>query len=246
MRNQTMIRAVLFDFGGTLYDYRTLERGNAESLVALARWVGVQAHPELIQRTYRDVMRRVFGLYLPRNYYLHRDLFEEAVVAMLKAFGAAADEEHLTRYRDLQWELQKCDFELRDGVVETLRALQHRCLHLGMVSNIDEDQLASMLTLADVAEHFDSVLSSEYAHSCKPHPGIFSEAVRRAGCRPHEALFVGDSLSQDIAGANRAGLRSVLLWHRDDRDPPDGEPTPHHIIRQLPELLDLVDNSADG
>jgi FMN phosphatase YigB (HAD superfamily) len=32
------IRAVLFDFGGTLYDYATLEPAERESLVELAHW----------------------------------------------------------------------------------------------------------------------------------------------------------------------------------------------------------------
>ncbi len=45
--------AVLFDFGGTLYDYRTLERANRESLVALAGWVGVVADEEGLARAHR-------------------------------------------------------------------------------------------------------------------------------------------------------------------------------------------------
>jgi hypothetical protein len=35
-------------------------------------------------------------------------------------------------------------------------------------------------------------------------------------------------------------MRSVLLWHRDDRDPPVEGPRPDHIIRRIPELLDMV------
>jgi FMN phosphatase YigB (HAD superfamily) len=50
-------RAVLFDFGGTRYDYQTLEQANRESLLALARWAGIEAEADLIQRVYRDVMR---------------------------------------------------------------------------------------------------------------------------------------------------------------------------------------------
>jgi HAD superfamily hydrolase (TIGR01662 family) len=232
--------AVLFDFGGTLYDYATLALAEQESLVSLVRWAGVEAEPASVLRAQRDAMRRVFRDYLTRSFYLHRDLFRDAVVAMLDDLGARVDVAHLERYRALQWELHKRDFALRDGVRETLAAIRARGIHLGIVSNIDEDQLAHLLAISELQEYFDSILSSERAGCCKPELGIFAEAIRRAGCHPSEALFVGDTIQQDIAGANRAGLHSVLLWHRDDRDPPDVEPRPHHVIRKIPDVLELL------
>ncbi len=234
------MRAVLFDFGGTLYDYATLEAAERESLFDLVRWAGVDADPQVIHRAYRDALRRAFYTYLPRRFYLHRDMFRDAAVGMLEGLGATVDPEHLTRYRVAQWKRHARDFRLRDGVVDTLRALQHRGLHLGMVSNIDDDQLAHLIDIAGIAGYFDSILSSEQAGSCKPDPLIFGVAVQRAGCPAAEALFVGDTLAQDVAGANRAGLRSALLWHREDREPPDAEPRPHHVIRRIPDLLALL------
>lgn len=233
-------RAALFDFGGTLYDYLALEAGDRECLVALASWAGITAESGEIRAAHRQAMRRVFSAYLPRRFYRHRDLFRDAVVDMLESFGVAPDPAHLERYRRLQWERHQRDFVLRDGVVETLRALRARGLHLGLVSNIDDDQLEHLIDVAGLRGCFDSLLSSETAGACKPDPEIFAEALRRAGCAPAEALFVGDTLAQDIAGANRAGMRSVLLWHRDDKPPP-ADPAPHHVIRRIPELLDLVD-----
>ena len=234
------VRAVLFDFGGTLYDYATLEGAERTSLVELAEWAGVEATPDEIQRAHRDALRRAFYAYLPQRFYLHRDLFRDAALGMLAALGRSADPQHLDRYRAAQWARHADAFRLREGVIDTLRALRARRLHLGIVSNIDEDQLAHLLELTQLAEQFDSILSSEQAQSCKPDRAIFDEALRRAGCQPHEALFVGDTIAQDVAGANRVGLRSVLLWHRDDREPPTGEPRPHHVIRRIPELLEIV------
>jgi HAD superfamily hydrolase (TIGR01509 family) len=239
MSTHAPIKAVLFDFGGTLYDYRVLAPGDIESLVALAGWSGIDASPADIGRAYRDSMRRVFRDYLPKPFYLHGDLFRDAVRGMLESFGIVPDGAQLERYRALQWELHQRDLVLREGVVETLTELRSRGLHVGMVSNIDEDQLRHLIELTDLGRYFDSLLSSEHAQSCKPAPAIFAEAIRRAGCRPAEALFVGDTLAADVAGANRAGLRSVLLWHRDDRDP-GGETKPRHVIRQIPEILDLL------
>jgi 2-haloalkanoic acid dehalogenase type II len=233
-------RAVLFDFGGTLYDYGNLQPGEVESLVELARAAGVAAEPNAILRAHREALKKVFYGYLPRRYYLHRDLFRDAVAAMIESFGVAANSAHLDRYRASQWERHRRDFALREGVHDTLRALRARGLHIGMVSNIDEDQLAHLLALGELHPYFDSLLSSEAAGSCKPDPAIFHEALRRAGCRPDEALFVGDTIQQDIAGANRVGMRSVLIWHRSDRQPPYAEPRPMHVIRSIPELLDLV------
>jgi HAD superfamily hydrolase (TIGR01509 family) len=160
---------------------------------------------------------------------------------MLEALGVEPKGDLLDRYRTLQWELHRRDFALREGVVDTLKELRRRGLHVGLVSNIDDDQLTHLMELAGLAELFDSMLTSEQARSCKPDPAIFAEAVRRAGCDPDQALFVGDTLAQDVAGANRAGLRSVLLWHRDDRPPaPEPGAEPAHVIRNIPEVLELV------
>jgi putative hydrolase of the HAD superfamily len=233
-------RAVLFDFGGTLYDYRCFARAEAESLAELARWAGIDAAPEALARAQRDAMKSVFAGYRDRPYYLHKDLFEDALRATLARFGANADAELLARYRRRQWEGHARDFALRPGVRETLAGLRARGLHLGMVSNIDDDQLDHLLEIAGVRGDFDSVLSSERAGACKPEPAIFEEALRRAGCAPHQAVFVGDSLFHDVGGANRLGLRSVLIWHREDREPPSDGPAPTHVIRRFPELLEIA------
>jgi len=236
----SVTRAVFFDFGGTLYDYASLRLAEIESLVDLARWVGVNVEPQEIWDAHRNAMRRVFYKYRPRRFYLHRDLFRDALIGMLEDFGARADKEHLNRYRALQWKRHARDFALREGVDRTLTVLRDKGLHLALVSNIDEDQLEHLLAIAKLQAHFDTVLSSEEAGSCKPDSAIFNETLRRAGCEPGEALFVGDSILQDVAGANRAGLRSVLLWHDSNREPPETDSPPGHVIREVSELLALV------
>jgi 2-haloalkanoic acid dehalogenase type II len=233
-------KAVLFDFGGTLYDYGSLEGAERESLLELARWAGIEAGAADVGRAHRESLRRVFRDYLPREFYHHRDLFRDALIGMLEALGAKPEGDVLERYRQAQWSRHARDFVLREGVHETLAELRGRGLHLGIVSNIDDDQLDHLIDLGQLRERFDSLLSSEEARSCKPDPGIYREALRRAGCQPEEALFVGDTLLQDIAGANRMGMRSVLLWHRDDREPATDAVRPHHRIRRIPEVIGLL------
>jgi len=234
-------RAVLFDFGGTLYDYSTLLPGDAESLLQLCQWAGVTADAAAIRRAQRESMRRVFHTYLPQRYYLHRDLFRDAIVGTLEALGVTPAPEHLARYREMQWRMHARDFRLRDGVVETLRALRERGLHVGMVSNIDDDQLEHLIEVAGLRAHFDSLLSSESVNSCKPDPAIFSEALQRAGCNASEALFVGDTLAQDIAGAQRMGMRTALIWHRADKEPAFDDVRPEFVIREIPQLLAVIE-----
>jgi FMN phosphatase YigB (HAD superfamily) len=77
-----------------------------------------------------------------------------------------------------------------------------------------------------------------------PDVRIFQLALARASVLPGSALFVGDSLSTDVLGANRAGLYSVLACF-DDEDavigkyPRDGRP--RAIVRESKALLPLVE-----
>lgn len=234
------IRAVLFDFGGTLYDYKKLDAANLKSLQDLLSWCGIEADSSEVRLTYRNSLRRVFRHYLTKPFYLHRDFFQDALIGMLEKFGAHPQPRDLERYHSLLWKRHARDLVLREGVQETLSRLKNQKFYLGIVSNIDEDQLGHLVKAAKIASYFDTMLSSEHAKSCKPDPGIFSEAIRRAGCRPEQALFVGDAIDQDIVGANRAGLCSVLLWHREDLEPPGTESPPCHVIRRIPDILSLV------
>jgi 2-haloalkanoic acid dehalogenase type II len=233
-------RAILFDFGGTLFDYADLARGQLESLVSLAERLALDAAPGDLAAAQRRATAAVFRDYLPRSYYLHRDFFEDALRATGRELGVVLAEDDVRHYFAVQHKNRARDFRLRRGVTETLAELRRRGFHLGIVSNIDEDDLHHLIDLGSLRTHFDSLLSSEAARSCKPDARIFAVAIERAGCRPEEALFVGDTLAQDVAGANRHGLRSVLLWHRDDRPPPQAEERPHHVIRAIPELLELT------
>ena len=233
-------RAVFFDFGGTLFDYETTAPGERACLIELAQEAGITAAAQDIRRAYRIALKKVFYQYLPRPYYLHRDMFQDALQATAAEFGATFTQEQLARYRANQHQRREQDFQLRNGVAETLSALRQRGLHLGIVSNADNDQFSHLLQLSRLGPCFDSLLSSEDAQSCKPDPAIFSRVLAQAGCAPDQTYFVGDSLQQDIAGANRAGMRSVLIWSRPDTEPPDSPATPRHIIRSIPELLNIV------
>ncbi|MEW6268327.1 MAG: HAD family hydrolase [Thermodesulfobacteriota bacterium] len=236
-------RAVLFDFGGTLFDYADLAAAQLESLECFARELGIEASVGELARAHREATAAAFREYLRRPYYLHRDFFADAIRGMARGVGATLADGQVDRWFAIQHERRARDFKLRPGVVETLRGLRERGLHLGIVSNIDEDDLHHLIDLGGLRPLLDSLLSSEAARSCKPDAGIFAQALERAGCAPGEALFVGDSLPQDVAGANRAGLRSVLLWHRDDKAPPEAQADderPRHVIRNVPDVLALL------
>ena len=49
------------------------------------------------------------------------------------------------------------------------------------------------------------------AGAAKPDPAIYRTALGKIRCESEEALFVGDSLETDVAGAEAAGMRALLL-----------------------------------
>ena len=68
----------------------------------------------------------------------------------------------------------------------------------------------------------------------KPGPAIFEHALELAGARAADAVHVGDSLENDVAGARAAGIRPVLVA-RDGSAPAGVE-----AIRSLAELPSLL------
>jgi HAD superfamily hydrolase (TIGR01509 family) len=122
---------------------------------------------------------------------------------------------------------------------ELLERLRSR-YQLGLISNFDHGPTArQILDRAGMTSLFDLILISEEIGQRKPHAAIFETACQALRIRPHEAIFIGDSPSIDIAGAKGAGMAVIWLNRREERLD-ESIPQPDHTIRRLEEIEDIL------
>jgi putative hydrolase of the HAD superfamily len=100
-----------------------------------------------------------------------------------------------------------------DEVPAVLRGLKVAGYRLAIASNFDGRLHAVCDGIAALRSIDARIISSEVGIR-KPHPGFFAALVQSAGCRPDEVLMVGDDFSNDIEGAQSAGLAAVFLNRR--------------------------------
>jgi putative hydrolase of the HAD superfamily len=91
-----------------------------------------------------------------------------------------------------------------------LIAARSRGQRLVVVSNWDAS-LHCVLRALELEPLLDGILTSAEAGSRKPAPAIFEQALALVGAEPEQAIHVGDSLEEDVAGARAAGIEPVLV-----------------------------------
>jgi len=109
-------------------------------------------------------------------------------------------------------------FTAFDDAREALLAARARGQRAIVVSNWDVS-LLEVLELVGLAPLLHGVVTSAAIGARKPSPAIFEHALALAGAAPGQAIHVGDSLEEDVAGARACGIAAVLLRR-------DGEPGP--------------------
>ena len=116
-----------------------------------------------------------------------------------------------------------------------LRSLQPR-YRLAVVSNFDYTPTAmGVLEREGIAGLFETILVSDEVGWRKPKPLIFELALARLGLDAADALFVGDRIDIDVAGAQGVGMASAWINPERTALPPDVQP-PDYEIRDLAEL----------
>ena len=157
-------------------------------------------------------------------------------VLELVADEAAADEVVALRRESTRTMLRP-----RPGAVETLRELRRRGYRLGLITVCSGDvpELWSETPFTDL---FDATVFSCDVGLHKPDPQIYRLACERLGVAPEEAMFVGDGANDELAGAERVGMRAVLI-HRPGQEPPWDEVRDWHgpRITTVPELLSVLE-----
>ncbi len=139
---------------------------------------------------------------------------DPASLARLRRECAALLSRELGREVDVATMMSAIRFRAYPDAAPALTALRESGLTLICVSNWDY-ALGEVLERCGLAPVLDGVVTSAAVGARKPDPAIFAAALELAGCDPAEALHVGDTPEEDLAGARAAGIEAVLI-DRDD------------------------------
>jgi HAD superfamily hydrolase (TIGR01509 family) len=232
-----VVEAVLFDWGGTLlrfeWDDELLAAGHRAGLAALGR---------------EDEAARFTAE------------FEAERLPALRALGAAGqldyvqelrdllgspDDEQLDRFLDAEYEAWRPARALLAGAHALLESLRDRGVLLAIVANTWPDPPRLVRRELDdfgIAARVDATVLSGEVGARKPEPAIFERALDELGVDALDALFVGDRLVDDVAGAAAVGMTTVqALWFRADDTAAEVEPdflafTPTDVLTAVSRL----------
>jgi HAD superfamily hydrolase (TIGR01509 family) len=197
-----MIRAILFDMGGTLDGdgLHWLERFRA-----LYRGFGVELPRESIRRAF-DEAERLSATDETIASASFRKMIELHVKWQLAHLGLANPglQQHLVEgFINPVHEAVAANERL-------LANLRERGFELGVVSNGcgNVDKLCADF---GYSPFLSLIVDSRCVGICKPDPAIYAYAARKLGRVPDEILMVGDSFERDVVPAKQIGMKTAWL-----------------------------------
>jgi len=205
-----VLKAVLFDLDDTLFDHRhssrsaitVLQQHFADVLGSVSLDELEAVNLEILNEVHLEVLA---GSLNPDEARLKR------FGKLLGGYGLTPSPDSLqdvaSRYR-AQYQASR---RAIPGAHNLLRAVRNRGLKTAIVTNNLVEEQMDKLRHCALLDLLDSLTISEEAGFSKPDVRIFQTALDRLGCKPDEAVMLGDAWVNDILGAREAGIRTV--WY---------------------------------
>jgi phosphoglycolate phosphatase len=216
------IQAILFDFDYTL----------ADSSRAVIECVNMAFEAMVLPPVSEEAVRRTIGTSLPDT--LARLAGEE---------HRPRAEEFRAHFRKRSDEIMVAWTEVYPSVGETVASLHRMGFRLGIVSTKFRHRIQDTLQREGLLDRFDIIVGGEDVAHFKPDPQGLLLAAERAGSRPEQVLYVGDSLT-DAETARRAQARFLaVLSGMTAREEFDGY-RPEGFLAHVGELPGFLEGNA--
>ena len=236
------VRAVIFDWGGTLTPWHTVD------VPAIWRQTYADlAHPddEAAASDLAQILSTVDAAASATGRIEHRSARLEDILATA-AHQAGLTLEHLdTAAARTAYEAAWAPYTITDPAVLSLWTwLRERGLAVGVLSNTiwSRDYHRGLFARDGVLHLIDADVYSSELDYVKPHPETFAMAAAAIGIDPVECVYVGDRLYEDVWGPQRVGLKTIHVPHSaiPADQLVDTDATPDAVAHDLADVAGIV------
>ena len=227
------IDLVTFDLDNTLWDVMQTITG-AEKL--LRDWMAEQTPAALAvyaSEQIAGIREQVLVTHAEKRHDLSFLRIQVLRQCMIAANMSPADAEENANQAFAVFFAGRNDVVFYPNALETLEILsQHYTLFALTNGNADIERVG-------IGRFFSGAVSSADVGASKPDQQMFTAVLTKADVQAARAVHIGDHLSDDVFGANRAGMRTIWFNHeRQATNNTDHEPTAEaHALADLPDLI---------
>lgn len=244
-----MIRAVLFDLGGTLHTSSN-PPGRAQRFASrlMERLDDYGLRLDTDPETLAKLLHENSESYKHYSEQTLRELPPAEIWAdwYLKGFGLTKEQlAPMAEELSFLYDYDRVKIMRRPHLKETMEELKSMGLRLGIISNIISTSVVPhFLAEYGILEDMEVMLMSSTTGIRKPSAGIFRVAEEQMGLTPQEFAYVGDTISRDIMGVRNAGWKCMIqivnpsIAHRDKGL--EGKFEPDYRITDLSEIADII------
>lgn len=202
-----IIKYVIFDLDDTLCDYQKAKK-NAISLVnRVLELSGIDVNQfwksySLIEPT---LFRQFLNGVISRDEYRLRryaDVIQGAHENPL-AFSSALNSIYMKEANHA--------ITLFDDVIPLLKTLEEKEINTAVLTNGPSDGQRDKIKALKLAQYIKKIYISEEIGFCKPSCKVFEFVIHDLNIEPSQVLMVGDSIEDDIEGADKFGIKTVLV-----------------------------------
>lgn len=236
-----MIRGIIFDFDGTLIDSFS---PRSEALKKVAEKIFQILNGEGLRVNMNDLLSEVLSLEdeMNRRGMLNRNLWWKTI---FNKYGINVSENELLSLTNIYWSIIMKNQRIYEDTIQSLSLLKEKGFKLALLT--DTDGLVGMklkrIEASGIKHFFDEILiAGEHTKQTKPAPEPFLTILEKLGLDSEYAVYIGDSLATDIAGAKKVNMTAILVLR--NRSIPlnalRDEIFPDIIIKDLSTFVKLV------
>lgn len=212
-----MIKAIFFDFDGTLVD-------TAPGIVATMREVFKAMGTTMPSE---EAMRATIGLHLVD------------ALAQLGGYDAADAHKAVNLYRQFFEEYELGNLSVYPQVMDTLEQFRAQGVRMAIVTSRDDNSLNLILKPRDMERFFETRVTGSDGLKPKPAPDPVLALLSRMNLHADEVLVVGDT-TYDIGMGNNAHCRTCAVTYGNHSRQQLLSESPTFVIDTFADLLSVV------